>query len=82
MPFRDAHGVVGRLVRRSVEGSEDLTTIVDAELGPEAAALLQPGVAVTRRTTAGGAGPVPVARQIELFRSHLAAERVRVGGLV
>ncbi len=48
-------------------------------LGPDAVALLAPGVAVTRRTTAGGAGPHPVAAQLEQFRARLSrdAEAVR-----
>ena len=59
-PFRDAHAVVGALVRdaRSTT-SVPLADLVAAHaaLGPEAAALLEPGVSVTRRTTRGGAGP-------------------------
>jgi len=79
-PFRDAHHVVGGLVRRAVEGGEDLASLVNAEpsLGAEAAKLLEPGVAVTRRTTPGGAGPVPVAAQVETFRMRLADERERL----
>jgi argininosuccinate lyase len=77
MPFRDAHGVVGRLVRQSLEDGADLADLVRAEpvLGPEAAALLEPGVAVTRRTTPGGAGPAAVADQLARFRDRLAQER-------
>jgi len=77
VPFRDAHGVVGRLVRRSLESGEDLVALVTAEpsLGADAAKLLAPGVAVTRRTTPGGAGPVPVADQLARFRERLEQER-------
>jgi argininosuccinate lyase len=77
MPFRDAHGVVGRLVRQSLETGADLATLVAAEpgLGAEGAALLAPGVAVTRRTTPGGAGPVAVAEQVSRFRDRLEQER-------
>jgi argininosuccinate lyase len=50
----------------------------DPRLGHDAVALLGPGVAVTRRTTAGGAGPQPVARQLERFRASLADDRGRV----
>jgi argininosuccinate lyase len=83
MPFRDAHHVVGGLVRRSVDGGEDLASLVAAEpsLGPEAAKLLEPGVAVTRRTTPGGAGPIPVASQLESFRVRLTDERERLTSL-
>ena len=51
----------------------------DAQLGPDAAALLEPGVAVTRRTTPGGGGPEPVARQLDRFRARLAADHSRLG---
>jgi argininosuccinate lyase len=77
MPFRDAHGVVGRIVRESLETGADLAGLVEAEptLGAEAAGLLAPGVPVTRRTTPGGAGPKPVAVQLERFRDRLEQER-------
>jgi argininosuccinate lyase len=50
----------------------------DDRLGPEAAAILAPGVSVTRRTTRGGAGPGPVAEQLERFRARLALDAERV----
>ena len=83
MPFRDAHQVVGGLVRRSVDGGDDLVSLVaaDPSLGAEAAKLLEPGVAVTRRTTPGGAGPAPVAAQLESFRVRLNDERGRLTAL-
>jgi argininosuccinate lyase len=73
MPFRDAHAVVGRLVRRALAGEGALADLVaaDPELGPDAAALVAPGVPVRRRTTAGGAGPAAVAVQLERFRARL-----------
>jgi argininosuccinate lyase len=80
MPFREAHGVVGDLVRRAVDGGGDLAGLVGAELGAEAAALLEPGVAVTRRTTPGGAGPAAVAVQLDRFRDRLAQERFWLAG--
>ncbi len=81
-PFREAHAVVADLVRRSLEAGEDLADLVAAhpDLGPAAAALLAPGVAVTRRTTPGGAGPAPVAVQMERFRARLADDRQRLDG--
>jgi argininosuccinate lyase len=83
MPFRQAHGVVGSLVRDSVERHVPLAELVEAHpaLGAEAVALLEPGVAVTRRTTPGGAGPVPVKRQMERFVLRLQADRNRVTGV-
>ncbi|HET9602303.1 MAG TPA: argininosuccinate lyase [Acidimicrobiales bacterium] len=80
-PFREAHAVVGTLVRRSIRGEGDLADLVaaHAELGPEAAALVAPGVAVTRRTSPGGAGPGPVSVQLARFDAELQEERRRLG---
>jgi hypothetical protein len=50
------------------------------DLGSQAAALLEPGVAVTRRTTAGGAGPGPVAEQRKRFADRLHIDEERVAG--
>jgi argininosuccinate lyase len=82
MPFRDAHHVVAGLVRRASEGPDTLAELVAAHprLGPEAAAVLQPGAAVRRRTTAGGAGPGPVGEQIRRFGHRLVADQARLDG--
>jgi argininosuccinate lyase len=81
MPFRDAHAVVGTLVRAALAGEGVLVDLVAADdrLGPEAAALLEPGVAVQRRTTPGGAGPGPVAVQRVRFAERLVTQRTRLG---
>ena len=73
MPFRQAHAVVGGLVRDAIERHVPLAELVEAHpaLGAEAVELLAPGVAVTRRTTPGGAGPGPVAVQLDRFADHL-----------
>ena len=75
MPFRDAHAVVGEKVRRALAGEGSLRELVaaDPQLGDEAAALLEPGVSATRRTTRGGGSPAAVADQIERFRARLDA---------
>ncbi len=86
MPFRDAHAVVGTLVRQALDahsGDDAAVAFVasvaaHADLGDEGAALLRPGAAVRNRTTPGGAGPGPVAVQLERFRARLAADRGRV----
>ncbi|HET9611030.1 MAG TPA: argininosuccinate lyase [Acidimicrobiales bacterium] len=80
-PFRDAHALVGALVRDSLERHVPLVELVEAhpDLGAEGAALLEPGRAVTRRTTAGGAGPDPVADQLERFARRLDADAERIG---
>jgi argininosuccinate lyase len=81
-PFRDAHAVVGLLVRRHLAGEGSLRELViaDPTLGPDAAALVAPGVAVQRRTTAGGAGPAAVAVQLERFRNKATELRAAVAG--
>lgn len=81
-PFRDAHAIVGSLVRRSLAGEASLATLVsnDPRLGPQAAALVAPGVSVRRRTTPGGAGPEAVAVQLERFRARLAGWREATSG--
>ncbi len=79
MPFRAAHAVVGGLVRDSIERHVPLAELVGAhpDLGAEAVRLLEPGVAVRRRRTPGGAGPEPVATQREAFRARIEADRLR-----
>ena len=83
LPFREAHAVVGRLVRRHLDEGEDLEALVVAEpgLGPDAARYLQAGYSVTQRTTRGGAGPAPVSEQLERARAHVAALASRVDEL-
>ncbi len=80
-PFRQAHGIVASIVRDSVERHVPLAELVEGhpELGSEAVALLEPGVAVTRRTTPGGAGPKPVAEQLRALRRRLEIDGERVG---
>ncbi|MBS1265074.1 MAG: Argininosuccinate lyase [Acidimicrobiaceae bacterium] len=83
MPFREAHAVVGGHVRAALAGEASLGDLVaaDERLGPDAAALLEPGAAVRRRTTPGGAGPEPVAQQREQFAQVLAGQVERLASL-
>jgi len=48
-------------------------------LGPDALALLEPGAAVLRRTTPGGAGPAPVALQMATARARFDEMVTRLG---
>jgi argininosuccinate lyase len=79
-PFRDAHAIVGALVREHLDEGTELADLVRAHpaLGDDAVALLGPGVAVTRRTTRGGAGPAAVHQQLERFRARLDEDGTRV----
>jgi argininosuccinate lyase len=80
VPFRQAHTIVGSLVRDSLQRGVPLAELVQAHpaLGTDALFLLEPGVAITRRTSPGGAGPGPVAVQTERFAHRLVLDRERV----
>jgi argininosuccinate lyase len=77
VPFREAHAAVGTLVRQAAETGIELEELVvtDPRLGPEALAVLEPGQAVRRRTTPGGAGPEPVRHQFAAARARLDEQR-------
>jgi argininosuccinate lyase len=68
---------VGALVRQAAERGIALEELVmsDPRLGPEALAVLEPGEAVRRRTTPGGAGPEPVRDQLAAARARLEEQR-------
>jgi argininosuccinate lyase len=82
-PFREAHGLVGGLVRDALARNVELVELVAAhpELGTEAAALLAPGVAVSRRNSHGAGGAAPVSRQLERFERHVESNAGRVAAL-
>ncbi|MGH8999127.1 MAG: argininosuccinate lyase, partial [Acidimicrobiia bacterium] len=67
VPFREAHSVIGGLVRESTERGVPLDELVSADprLGPDALGCLEPGASVRRRVSPGGAGPSSVATQLE-----------------
>jgi argininosuccinate lyase len=77
VPFRDAHATVGALVRQAEERGVSLDELVLTEpsLGPDALPLLEPGRAVARRTTPGGAGPDAVEAQLIAARARLDVDR-------
>jgi argininosuccinate lyase len=77
VPFREAHATVGTLVRQATERGIALEELVmtDPRLGPDALAVLEPGEAVRRRTTPGGAGPEPVRHQLAAARTRVDDQR-------
>ena len=81
MPFREAHAVVGAHVRAALAGEGSLSDLVAADpvLGPDAAALVRPGVGVRMRTSPGAAGPEAVDAQLVSYRRLLVDERERLG---
>ena len=76
-PFREAHAIVGNLVRQAAERGVPLDELVLTEprLGPDALAYLEPGAAVRQRTTPGGAGPEALGAQVAAVRACLAEQR-------
>jgi argininosuccinate lyase len=81
VPFRAAHGVVGRLVRRLEEEGRSLADLTPDEWESVHPALgaggvgdrLDPRAAAERRTSRGGTAWSEVVRQVELLRRGLAA---------
>ncbi|QQS24771.1 MAG: argininosuccinate lyase [Actinomycetota bacterium] len=80
-PFRDAHAIVGSLVRRHVAGEGSLPDLAGADpaLGPQAARLIAPGMGVQMRTSPGGAGPAAVGPQLDRLAAVLDQLSARVG---
>ena len=72
-PFREAHAIVGQLVREHLESGRSLRELAhgDQRLGADAAALVVAGAGVERRTSPGGAGPGPLGDQMARFASLL-----------
>ncbi|HEX8696361.1 MAG TPA: argininosuccinate lyase [Longimicrobium sp.] len=79
VPFREAHGTVGRLVRAAEElgcGLNELEPRVFARLSPhfegaDFAALFSPEASLAARSGTGGTAPDAVAGQIAALRLHL-----------
>ena len=61
VPFREAHAIVGSLVRDALAGRGSLAELVaaDERLGGEAADLLAPGASAARRAPRGAAAAPP-----------------------
>ena len=79
-PFREAHAIVGAHVRSALAGEGSLRDLVaaDPDLGPDAAALVGPGVGVRMRTSRGAAGPDALPLQLESYRAMLATDESRL----
>jgi len=80
MPFREAHELVGKLVRRAEEKKITLRALeaddlkaIDARLTPALLRALDPAAAVAARTVIGGPAPAAVRREVERLTAELAA---------
>jgi argininosuccinate lyase len=79
MPFRQAHAVVGAAVRDALAQAIPLVEVVRShpDLGDEAAELFAPGVAVSRRSSPGAAGPDAAANQKKRLDAALKSSKER-----
>jgi argininosuccinate lyase len=84
VPFREAHGIVGGLVRDAVERGKSLSELSPEELRERSEHLDGSYYEVLKRSSwleskriAGGTGSAPLARQIEQARETLAAIQAR-----
>jgi argininosuccinate lyase len=85
VPFREAHGIVGGLVRDAVERGKSLSELTLEELRERSPELDDSYYEVLERSSwleskriEGGTGSAPVSRQLELARETLDAVRARV----
>jgi argininosuccinate lyase len=85
VPFREAHGIVGGLVRDAIEGGKSLSELTPAELRQRSEHLDDSFYAVLRRESwleskriEGGTGSQALSEQIGMARETLAAVSARV----
>ncbi len=85
VPFREAHGIVGDLVRDAVAQEKALSELTPEELRTRSEHLNDTYYEVLQRSSwleskriAGGTGSAPLARQIEQARATLAVVKARV----
>jgi argininosuccinate lyase len=71
-PFREAHGVVAGLVRRATSGEGSLRALVEAELGPEAGAVLERSAWLESKVSEGGTSLARVREQLQAAHAALA----------
>jgi argininosuccinate lyase len=72
-PFREAHGVIADLVRRATTGEGGLRELVEAQLGPEAGAVLERSAWLESKVSEGGTSAARVREQLGAARAALAA---------
>ena len=72
-PFRESHGVVAGLVRRSVESGQPLVELAVADLGEDARAIFEQSSWLESKVSEGGTALPRVREQLELAKTRLAA---------
>jgi argininosuccinate lyase len=77
MPFREAHGVVGGLVRDAVDGGKPLREVATAQLGQDAASVLEQSSWLESKVSEGGTSSLRVREQLEQARTALGADAPR-----
>jgi argininosuccinate lyase len=70
-PFREAHGVVARLVREAVDSGRSLADVAVASLGEEAREVLERSSWLESKVSQGGTSLQRVREQLELARGLL-----------
>lgn len=80
VPFRQAHAIVGELVRQSLaEGVAFVDTVVAHEkLGPRVKELFVPGASAAQRTSSGGGAPEAVKTQLAQLDEQIVADKKRL----
>jgi len=73
MPFREAHGIVGGLVREAVEAGIPLREVQSEHLDAEARALLEQASWLESKDSEGGTASGRVRDQLQAARAALAA---------
>jgi argininosuccinate lyase len=73
MPFREAHALIGGLVKTSIEDQKDFNEVVleNENFGPEIEDFFKPEMAIKRRITPGSTGLKAVEVQKEQMKKHL-----------
>ena len=82
MPFREAHGVVGGMVREALEQGKSLSELTPEDLAHHSDLLddsyyeaLRPERWLESKSSVGGTGPARLAEQLEAARASLAEAR-------
>ena len=73
MPFREAHSLIGALVKISIENQKDFSKVVleDDNFGPEVEDFFNSGVSIKRRISPGGSGLDAVELQKKQIKKQL-----------